>query len=236
MAVAKNANNEAALKARADEAAKRTAQMPDGVKYAVLKVLGNIKNGAFWGFTDMSDVMQHMEAIKKNSPNILARKLGNACIIEVAPNYMISSVQAIDPQAISQQMIQDIQNARAEAHVAFERFLIRSGKNMEKTNHQFTGTVGLYCTNDVQTMAYRGVQYPAFRVTLADALNYMKRYNYSVKINGQFVPATQAGAGVWDSMLLLPTKNGVLLEIAAGGSVDFYKQAEKQFKATHKIQ
>ena len=226
---------EAEIRKRAEEAAKRTAQMPDGVKYAVVTVLANIRNGAFWGFTDMQDIKKHVDVIRQNAPNIVARKLGNACIIEVLPQYMLSAVQAIDPQAISQQMYSDMLKKQAEAKVSFERFLIRSGRSIEKTGRPFMGTIGLYCTNDVSTMSYKGVQYPAFRVTLAEALGFLHRYGYSIKVGGSFVPAGAAGSGVWDSMLLLPTKNGVLVDIRADGTADQYRNAEKQYRAANKI-
>lgn len=218
---------------KADESAKRAKQMSEGVQFAIVKVLPNIGNGAFWGFTTVKEAQSKWKAITEAAPNIIARKLGDNCLIEVAPQYLLSSVQIIDPQAVTQEDLNDIMKAKAEAHVAFERFLISRGKEVAKTGKLFRGTIGIYCTNDVTSIASKGVNYPAFRLNMADVLNYLSNYGYKIEVGGQMVApqqAANAGSALWDSCILSPTKTGIFITIESTLNADAIKKLEVQFR------
>ena len=58
---------------RARENAKKAKQLPASVQYAIVQVLPNILNGAFWGFTDLNDIKNHYETLKGDK-NITLRK------------------------------------------------------------------------------------------------------------------------------------------------------------------
>lgn len=227
-------NNDKVVRDRANESAKKAKQFSPSVQYAITTALANVMNGAFWGFTDMKDVQSHVEAIKAE-PNITARKLGNACLIEVQPSFLLSAVQAIDPNVINQRDLNDIQKSMAEAKIAFEKFLIQKGKLIAKGT-PFGGTIGIYCINDVTNIAYRGTNYPAFRVTMGDALQLLAKYGYQVNIGGRFIPATQAaqaGNALWESAQLAPTKTGIFINIRSTYSAEQIKQCEADFKARY---
>lgn len=218
---------------RANESAKKAKQLSPAAQYAITTALPNVANGAFWGFTSMQGVKQHIESIKSSGGNIIARKVGTACLLEVSPSYLLQSVQMIDPNLFDQEMINSINKARAEAHVAFEKFLIARGKEVSKTGRNYAGTIGIYCTNDVTTIAYKGVNYPAFRLASADVLGYLAQYGYMVKVNNSYCTpqqASQAGSAFWDSMQISPTKTGVFMEICSTYSAEQIKVLEQQFK------
>lgn len=218
---------------RANESAKKAKQLSPGAQYAITTALPNVANGAFWGFTTMQGVQQHIASIRDSGGNILARKVGNSCLLEVNPAYLLQSVQMIDPNLFDQEMINSINKARAEAHVAFEKFLIARGKEVSKTGRNYAGTIGIYCTNDVTTIAYKGVNYPAFRLASSDVLGYLSKYGYMVAVNGNYCPAqqaSQAGQALWDSMRISPTKTGVFLDICSTYNAEQIKVLEQQFK------
>lgn len=231
MAQVGNQNNN--VQDRANAAAKRAKEMSPSVQYAIVQVLPNIVNGAFWGFTDMKGIQEHIEAIRNSGGNLSARQLGNACLIEVNPNYMVNAVAAIDPNAVTQKDIQTMTQKRAEAQVAFEKFLISKGKSSEKSGQAFSGTIGIYCTNDVTTINYKGVAYPAFRVDMQTALSLLAKYGYVIQVGGQFISAqqaAQAGQNLWSSTTLAPTKTGLFVNVSCTYSAAQIKELEKQFK------
>lgn len=224
-------NNDKVVRDRANESAKRAKQFSPSIQYAITTALANIMNGAFWGFTDMADVQKHVEEITAD-PNITARKLGNACLIEVQPGYLLNAVQAIDPNAITRQDINDIQKAMGEALIAFEKFLISKSKLVAKGT-PFGGTVGIYCTNDVENITYRGTNYPAFRVTMGDTLRLLAQYGYEIEVGGRYIPAAQAinaGSALWDSTRLSPTKTGIFVSIRSTMTAEQAKAKEAEFK------
>lgn len=226
--------NDQELRNRANESAKRAKALSPSIQYAIVTVMPNIVNGAFWGFTDMKSIQEHVEAIKNSNGNLTVRKLGNACLIEANPNYLVKAIAVIDQNALTQKDLQTMNQKRAEAQIAFEKFLITKGK----ASTPFGGTIGIYCTNDVTTIAYKGVSYPAFRVDIVTALGLLSKYGYSIKVNGQFVSAQQAsnaGQALWDSAILAPTKTGIFVDVKSTYSPAQIKELEKQFKARYNV-
>lgn len=222
--------------ARSKESAKRAKQMPPSTQYAITVALANIMNGAFWGFTNLADVKNHIEAIKTD-PNITARKLNNACLIEVNPQYLVSAVAQIDPNALTNKDLDVITKAMAEAKITMEKFLISKGKSLTD-GKKFGGTVGIYCVNDTPAISYRGKSYPAFRVSLGDALQMFHHYGYEIKVNGVFIPASQAvnaDAALWDSCQLAPTKTGIFIDVRSTLEPEAMKQKEAEFKARYNL-
>lgn len=223
--------NDKVVRDRANESAKRAKQFSPSVQYAITTALANIMNGAFWGFTDMKSIQSHVEAIKAE-PNITARKLGNACLIEVQPGFLLNAVQAIDPNAITQGDLNNIQRSMAEALMSFEKFLISKGKLIAKGT-PFGGTVGIYCINDTESIVFKGTNYPAFRVTMGDALRLLAQYGYEISVGGNFIPAMQAvnaGNALWESANLSPTKTGIFINIRSTLSAEQIKAKEAEFK------
>lgn len=215
-------------RAKSREDAKKAKQLPASTQFAIIKVLPNIRNGAFWGFTDRKNIEDRIEELKKDK-NIVARLLGNACLIEVAPAYMIQAVQMVNPEALTNKDIQLMNESRQKATFELEHFLIRKGKSPEG----FGGTVGIYCTNDVTTISYKGVSYPAFRVNMEQLLQILAKYGYNIRVNGSWMSAQQAsqsGQALWSSTRLSPTKTGIFVDIQSTLPVDKMKQLEQVFK------
>lgn len=222
---------------RAQVAASRAKQMPESVQYAIVQVLPNIVNGAFWGFTDKAGVEKHISAIQSAKGNLSARLLGNACLIEVNPQYMVSAVAQIDPQAITQADLNNMKEKMAEAEISFEKWLIHKAKTKEGSK-PWGGTIGIYCINDVNTITYKGINYPAFRVDMTKALGYLGRYGYKIQVNDQFIDAAQAaqsGQALWSSTILSPTKTGLFISVQSTYTNDQIKQLEAQFKQRYGV-
>lgn len=219
------------VNARANQSADRAKNYSPSVQYAIVQVLPNLTNGSFWGFTDVKDIQKHISAIQ-TEPNLTARKLGNACLLEVSPKFILSAVQAIDPNALTNEDLNNIQKKMAEATVEFEKFLISRGKK------GFSGMIGIYCTNNVTAIKYKGTNYPAFRLPMSQALEIMNMYGYQIQVGQSFMSAQQAsGAGqaLWDSTQLSPTKTGILINIKSTYSPEQMAQCEKQFKMKYNI-
>ena len=65
--------NDQELRNRANESAKRAKALSPSIQYAIVTVMPNIINGAFWGFTDMKSIQEHVEAIKNSNGNLTVR-------------------------------------------------------------------------------------------------------------------------------------------------------------------
>ena len=214
---------------RARESALKAKKMPASVQYAIVQVLPNILNGAFWGFTDIRDIKDHVNELREDK-NITARKLGNACLIEVVPQYLLKAVSVIDPNAINKKDIDVMTESMVKATMEFEKFLLRKGKK------GFVGTIGIYCINDVSTISYKGVSYPAFRLSMDSALKILAQYGYTIQVKGNFMTpqqASQAGQDLWDSAQLSPTKTGIFITVRSTLSEEQLKSLESDFKSKY---
>ena len=219
--------------ARARESAKKAQKLPASVQYAIVQVLPNILNGAFWGFTDMASIKTHYDVLAQDK-NITPRKLGdNTCLLEVNPAYIIKAIQMVDNQAVTEADLNNMQKSMAEAKIDFEKFLIKMGK---KGN--FGGAIGIYCTNDTTTIRNKGNAYPAFRLSMGDVLSRLATYGYTIQVGGNFITpqqAMQSGQALWDSVVLSPTKTGLFINIKSTLSVEQYNQLESNFKAKYNV-
>lgn len=214
---------------KSKESAKKAQQLPPSVQYAIVQVMPNILNGAFWGFTDLAGIKEHIDALRQDK-NIIPRKLSNACLLEVVPQYLLQAMMMIDPNILSQQDLLDIQKKMAEAVVEFEKFLVKRGKD------GFSGVVGIYCINDTPNIRYKNVNYPAFRVNMNIALELLNKYGYAVKVGGKFVSASQAvqmGQALWESTVISPTDTGIMIEIKSTLPQQQMAKLAAEFKAAH---
>lgn len=224
----KNSSNEQ----RARDCARKAKEMSPSVQYAIVTVLRNISNGAFWGFTTMADIEKHFEVLRQEA-NIKARKLGNACLLEINPSFMVQSMQIIDPTSITNKDLDVIQQAMSDAEIAFEKFLINKGSKLGKMGEQFSGTIGIYCVNNTETINYKGTVFPAFRINMDTALKLLGAYGYEIQVGSRYLPPQQASSSgqlLWDSTKLAPTKTGVFIDVRCRLTPDEMKARAKQFK------
>lgn len=223
-------SNDAMLKAKANEAAKRAvSNLPEEALYAIGIVAPHVHKGAFWGFTDMKDIQKHYEALK-SAKNTRAIKISNAVIVEVAPNYLISAVKAVDPNLFTNADLKRLESNMAEAMVEFRKWLVNNNIN----NPGQKTTVGIYSVNDVTTISYKGKNFPAFRLNAESALNILGQLGYKVEVNGNMVSTGQAVSNLVQCMQLSPTKTGVFIQVQPTMSVEQAKEVRKQIRGNKK--
>lgn len=215
------------INAKANESAKKAVEMlSDSAIYAICVVAKNMKNGAFWGFTDMEGAKKHVDAIR-NDPNIRVKRLGDSVVVEVNPNYLVQNIRSVEPNIFSKEDMDKMQLNMASAVVEFEKFLINKG--ISKPN--FGATIGIYSTNNVTNIAVKGVSFPAFRLNIEKAMHILATYGYQVKVGGSFMPAAEAmkSPNLWDSIKLSPTKTGAFINIRSTASPEQLKAMKKKF-------
>lgn len=213
-------------------AKKALETMSPGALYAFTVVAKNLKTGVFWGFTDLNSIKEHISEIKSDS-NLKVRKVSEKdCIVEVQPDYVLKNIVTVAPDAFSQQDLAKMQKNMGEAVVSFEKFLCNKGIAQEG----FGSTIGIYCVNNVTSISYKGMAFPAFRLNMEMTLNLLAECGYLIKVGGQFVPATQAmqaGEALWRSTKFSPTKTGIFINVKSGHTKDQLKEVKKRLDAKY---
>lgn len=213
-------------------AKKALETMSPGALYAFTVVAKNLKTGVFWGFTDLNSIKEHVSEIKSDQ-NLKVRKVSEKdCIVEVQPDYVLKNIVTVASDAFSQQDLAKMQKNMGEAVVAFEKFLYNKGIAQEG----FGSTIGIYCVNNVTSISYKGMAFPAFRLNMEMTLNLLAECGYLIKVGGQFVPATQAmqaGEALWRSTKFSPTKTGIFINVKSGYTKDQLKEVKKRLDAKY---
>lgn len=210
---------------KAMESADKAKKFPASTQFAIVTALPNIINGASWGFTSIENAVEHTEAFKTDR-NIIARKLGNACLVEVNPDYLIKAVNAIDPTLIRKEDIECMRKGSMTAIASFEKYLYTKGASKAGANY-----VGIYCVNDTPSIIYKEIQYPAFRINMRTFLELCAKWGYEIGTsNGKFITAAQAdqlGASMFSNFILSPTNTGVFASIRGTYSADQIEAIKK---------
>lgn len=199
------------LEKRAEMQANKASQLDAGTQFAIVQCVPNIVNGAFWGFCNVDEAMKFQEGLKANK-NVSVKKIKGGCLVEVSPEYLLTTMRSIDPTLTDQKGVTNIKEGIAKARVEFDKFLARKAKDSAYTG----GLLGIYCINDTPTISYNGERYPAFRVDLSTALKGLAKYGYSVVINGKKIPASKVTSikELCQNMMVSPTNTGVFITIS----------------------
>jgi len=207
--------------------AEKAKGLPASVQFAIVTVLPNIVNGAFWGFTDTDDVLEYADALKADK-NIQARRIGAGkdCLIEVNPDYLTKAVALVDASLMTANDVNNMCKGRAEAQASFEKMLYVKG---EKGGYE--GYVGCYCINDTNAINYKGVMYPSFRLTAQEVLILCQKWGYMIEIGGSFVTPNEAikSPKFFSSLIMSPTKTGVFVKIKSTFTVEQIKALKEKY-------
>lgn len=197
---------------KALESADKAKKLPPSTQFAIVTALPNIINGASWGFTSIENAVEHTEAFKTDK-NITARKLGNACLVEVNPTYLINAINMVDPSLIREKDLESMKSGSMKAIATFEKFLITKGA----AKAGFTSYVGIYCINDTPSIVYKDVTYPSFRINVQTFLGLCRDWGYEIGlIDGTFISAAKAGAlgaALFSNFILSPTNTGIFARV-----------------------
>lgn len=207
-----------------------STNFPEGAQFAIVTAGANSKHGCFWGFSDVRTLKNKIEAIRQE-PDIQVRRLADeACLIEIKPDRMLQILNAANPNLFTAKDIQDAKHMMEEANADFIKYMYTNGK---KSASAYNNTIGIYCTNDVTTIKYKGQSYPAFRVNLETALRHMDQYQYGLVLDNKVITARQAfnmGPALYEKLTLSPTKTGIFIQVQPLRDIPFYVDVEKKLK------
>jgi hypothetical protein len=157
---------------------KNITAMTDGGKLALVLCAGAFRFGGNWGFirSSKADFRGQLETLKEERPNVKAIPLANGALVVSNENFLSHNVNLAVPNAIDGLFVDKANARKAEEKKRFQKFIenIASGKSthlkFKKTFYEVT--IGIYCVNDTNAIRLNGVDYPAYKLTLIEALEY----------------------------------------------------------------
>lgn len=202
----------------AEEAAKRFEEnmekYPEVERIALYLVMNNVLNGCSWEFTRNEEIKRHLDEFAKN-PNCSVQKVlysskptpSYGYLVYMKTNYMYSVLNKEAHGLINSKDLEIASKHRESAMVELSKLMVGG----------FKGTIGIFCTNDSQSITIDGNRYKAFAVTLAELVAVCMKHGYGIVVNGvtrrpQDVLAREDG--VLSKLMVAPSGNALLIQIA----------------------
>lgn len=174
----------------------------------------NVLNGCSWEFVKNNfDVRRLLDAFQKNP---------NCSVQTVTYNHQKNQtgyllymkmgrlLELLGPSCGGPLIASDVELAqkhRNEASMAL----------VKKMQSGYSGQIGIYCTNDTQTITVKGNAYPAYSVTLKELCTACGQLGYGIVVSGQTRDPREVLAredAVLKALLVAPSSNALFINIA----------------------
>lgn len=209
-----NTTNNASLHERAMQFARNMLKYPDEEQLAVNTISKNVLNGCPWEFVRSTPEFRSLKGAFDANPNVSLQdvtydhnmgKTGYLVYMDMA--YLCNILRKEAPGLIDGNDLARAQKHREEAAKGL----------IEKMKAGYRGVVGIYCTNDSQTITVSGKTYPAFSVTLRELLQVASKMGYGI-VFGKSVRDPQSAMAKEDALLkalvVAPSSNAMFISIA----------------------
>lgn len=210
--------NDKAIRAAAQRFENNLSKYPYEEQIAVGAVMRNLLNGCSWEFSAPNpEIKRNLELFKNSktcsvqSVTMSVDPIKKGYLIYMKMDYLISLLAKEAPGLVSKKDLERASNHRQSAVVGLN-VLLRKG---------FKGTVGIFCTNDTQSVTIDGERMNAFAVSFREAMQVCERCNYSLILNynGRVIALSPAEAmkkenAILDKLEVAPSKNALLINLA----------------------
>lgn len=190
------------------------ADKPVEEQLAVGIISKNVLNGCSWELCRNDPQLRRYEQEFKNSSTCSLQKVtyNRAQGVTGYLLYMQMGrlLELLGPNNKGPLIASDLEVAkkhREEAGVAL----------INKIKSGYAGKIGIYCTNDSQTITVSGKTFPAYAVTLKELCTFCEQLGYGIVIGGEPRPPKQVlqrEDAVIESLLVAPSSNALFIDIA----------------------
>lgn len=202
------------LESAALKFAENLEKYPAEEQYAVGVISKNVLNGCSWEFVRKNPgATRLIDAFNKN-PNcsiqevVYNRKAGvTGYLVYMNLSYLCSLLGKEAPGLLNQRDLMLASEHRKEAILSLAK-RIQSG---------YKGLIGIFCTNDSQSITVDSHTYPAYTVSLREMLQVCQRYNYGIVIRGGVRTPSQVAQREDDALkelIVAPSSNALFVNIA----------------------
>lgn len=158
--------------------AKGIENLSDGQKTAIVICASSFRFGGNWGFirANKPDFKGQLQTLKSAHPNVKAKRLYNGALVLSNENFLASIVNEVIPNAINGSFVQMANVRRTKEKALFQKFIenVAKGKSryVQGQNGYYELVLGIFSINDTNFIRVGGKDYPAYKLTLVEALEY----------------------------------------------------------------
>lgn len=210
-----NVNQNAQLEAASQRFAENLSKYPIEEQLAVNAISKNVLNGCSWEFVrQTTEFKRHLEEFRAN-PNVSVQEVmynhqnkTGGYLVYMNLSYLCNILNKEAPGLIN---AKDLEMASKHREEAVESLY----KKMQSKS--FRGRIGIFCTNDSQSITVSGKTYPAYAVSLREMLQVAERCGYGVEVAGavrQPEDVLKREDAVLKSLTVAPSSNAIFIDIA----------------------
>lgn len=217
-------NQEVAEQAEKQVAAK-LAKRPIEDQIAFNKISSNVLNGCSWEFIrGGTDLKRHIKDFQ-NNPNMQICEVTynkgtnqHGYLLYVKFEYLMNIINAVMPNIVDSHDVKVAMQHRQESILTLAK----------KMKAGFSGIIGIYCTNDSNSITVSGKTYDAYAITFQELMQVCAKTGYGIKIkNGVISPneAMSHANQIIKELIVAPSGNALFITVApitkgyAGGKV-----------------
>lgn len=202
------------LERASQQFAENLEKYPAEEQYAVGVISKNVLNGCSWEFVRKnSEVLHLIDAFNKN-PNCSIQEVTynphakvTGYLVYMNLSYLCSLLGKEAPGLLNQRDLSLASEHRKEAILALAK----------KMQSGYKGRIGIFCTNDSQSITVDGKTYPAYAVSLKELLQVCQRCNYGIIMDNAVRTPSQVAQRenyVMKNLIVAPSSNALFVNIA----------------------
>lgn len=203
--------------------------LSDGGKTAIVLCAGSFRFGGNWGFLPKTTPGYEsiLETLKTEHKSVTIIAVSNGSLILCDKNYLAFNVNTVVPNAINGDFAAMAAQRNHDEKIRFYKFVksIHEGKTKGDYIHTLKDgtkeiTLGVYSMNDTNRISINGIDYPAYKLTLMEALDSLRQLkNAGHLVQAKAIHPKTGVAGFGDIEQLSLNSNGriglyLALEIA----------------------
>lgn len=202
------------LRQKAEKFERELSKYPIEVQITVNLVSKNILNGCSWELTrNCIDIERNLSAFKNSKycrvyrVNYNEKNKVHGYLVYMKLNSLIELLQKTADGLLNMKDIKIATNHRQEACLDLAN----------KMKKGYKGVIGIFCTNDSQTITVQGKTFPAYAITLNELCQICQKVGYGVEVNGKVYAPEQImkkEEQVIGALTVAPSSNALFIKIA----------------------
>lgn len=156
------------------------ANLSDAAKQAIVLCAESFRFGGNWGFVrnTNSNFKDVITLLRSEKGRIKVYPVENGALVLCDKNFLANAVNSVVPNAINGNFVEKAAQRSQVEKQKFVKFLdnVANGKSsyVRKGNGVSELTLGIYSVNDTNLIRINGIDYPAYKLELMEALDFAR--------------------------------------------------------------
>lgn len=202
----------------------REDKLSEGAKLAIMLCSSAFHYGGAWGFlrSTKENFRECIEEFRKEHQNVRLFKVSNGALIHANENFLANAVNALLPGAITQDFAQKAikrRQAETERFIKFVQNVLDGKEQVTKKNGIYELQLGVYSINETNSIRLNGVEYPAYKLTLFEALDIIDKLSKQQNLVSEVYAVTEDNQRVFAPVFAAMTNSKGVQAVYRGLSI-----------------